>query len=146
MRVKKAMSEQCPVLYFYNLEDHCWGYSLFHGGICASSLHFSYEMEFELLMKVAEEMYPEQESIVEFLYGDVEGQKVHRDIESKMRDDAYLKEQLEKHFATNVVERFQLLGLDEKLIAELKDLLSVDTYFNVEIKHEIVELSCSLVT
>ncbi|WP_138754588.1 hypothetical protein [Paenibacillus sinopodophylli] len=39
------LSEQLPVLYFYNAEDHGWGYRIFFGRKCLASLDINYELE-----------------------------------------------------------------------------------------------------
>lgn len=135
----KAFSNDCPVLYFYNLEDHCWGYHIWSAGELSSHLHFSYEFESELLFSVAQERYPEQEYIASFLFDDDEGQKVFKEIQKELSDDSAFEEALKKHFRSVKAEDFKLFGFEEDIVKQLAELLTVDTYFCSEEEHEIVK-------
>jgi len=92
------LSKEMPVFYFYNLEDHCWGYQIWSQGEKVSSLHFSYEFEAELLFSVAQKRYPDQKNIASFLFEDEEGQSIYEQIESELSDPAFFEKELANHF------------------------------------------------
>lgn len=39
-----TLSEHCPILYFTNLEDHGWGFEIFHKGEVVSNLQVMYDL------------------------------------------------------------------------------------------------------
>ncbi|MCY9662733.1 hypothetical protein P5G65_25480 [Paenibacillus chondroitinus] len=62
-----AISKHLPVLYFYNFEDHGWGFTLHHQGEAVSAFDLSYEQEEVDLMNYVQGKFPDQNA-VELLY------------------------------------------------------------------------------
>lgn len=52
------LSHEVPVMYFYNAEDHGWGYQLFHQGQVTASLEVDYELAHTMAMDLFRQRYP----------------------------------------------------------------------------------------
>ncbi|MFC0212031.1 hypothetical protein ACFFK0_06115 [Paenibacillus chartarius] len=128
----KKLSEHCPILYFYNLEDHFWGFEILHQGDLMSSCHFSYDLESELLFDIARDRFPDKGEIAGFLFNSKEGQDAYEQIQAELRDPVVFEREVRKHFETVCADDFQLFGINEESIDELHQLLSADTYLNRE--------------
>ncbi|MDQ0888658.1 hypothetical protein QFZ81_003746 [Paenibacillus sp. V4I9] len=128
----EEISKHCPILYFYNLEDHCWGYEILNGGDVLSTFHFSYELESELLFDIASDRYPDIKRITTFLYNTEEGKKVLDEIQSQLQDPSFLEIEVRKHFESVNVDDFKFFELEGEIIDELRKLLIADTYLNGE--------------
>ncbi|AZN39916.1 hypothetical protein [Paenibacillus albus] len=61
----KALSENCPILYFTNLEDHGWGFEIFHRGEVVSNLEVLYELMDEEFDEIMDEYDEVEASILE---------------------------------------------------------------------------------
>lgn len=129
----------CPILYFYNLEDHCWGYEVWNRGHRQSYLHISYEMESELLFKIAAEQYPEIEHIGAFLYEEDEGQRIAEEIQEQLRDHDRFEKEVSRLFESVQMDDFRLFHVSEEVLVGLKQLLTADVYLLYDNKHMIVE-------
>ncbi len=133
------ISNECPVLYFYNLEDHCWGYEIWNRGDRKSFLHIPYEMETELLFKIAGERYPEIDHIVAFLYEEQEGQRIAEEIREQLRDHAFYEAAVSQLFESVHIEDFHLFDVSEEVLEGLDQLLNANTYLLYDNKQVIVE-------
>ncbi|MCZ8519881.1 hypothetical protein [Paenibacillus caseinilyticus] len=120
-----TLSTECPALYFYNLEDHHWGYTLWHEGDMISSVHVSYEMETELMFKIFRERYPDKRA--SFLMTK-EGEAVQQQIEKELAQGDNYAAALRKHFETAYPEDFKLFGLDERTVEALRELLTAESF------------------
>ncbi|TYP71987.1 hypothetical protein [Paenibacillus methanolicus] len=121
----EELSIHCPVLYFYNLEDHFWGFEILNQGEFISSFHFSYELEGELEYDIASERYPDVD-----LFGSVEGEKVFEEVQTELQNPDVLEREIRKHFESVNAEDFQLFGVNEEAIRGLKQLLTAETFLN----------------
>ncbi|AEI45601.1 hypothetical protein [Paenibacillus mucilaginosus] len=121
-----ALSSECPALYFYNLEDHHWGYTLWNEGDMISSAHVSYEMPEELIIKIAEERYPDQDST--FFYFTDEGEAIFQQIRDELAEGDHYAEALRKHFETVYPEDFKLFGFDDETVEALRGLLTAESF------------------
>ncbi|AET61215.1 hypothetical protein HPL003_22455 [Paenibacillus terrae HPL-003] len=132
------ISEKIPVLYFYNFEDHCWGYRVVYNSQEIASLHISYELVDTMIMKLAEERYPEEDH-VEFLYIDPRGEKIRNElIEEVQRSNEY-NEKIVKQFTNCNLDTFRLFELDNERIKQLDNILNNNYYTQLESKHQLVE-------
>lgn len=120
------MSNQCPVLYFFNLEDHGWGYEIWNDGQMISSLEFHYELEDFLLYEMAYEMYPDIDRFSK------EGEVVFEELESKFQDDLFFEQAVRKHFETVNMDAFHLFELDTTAMDGLREILRPETFLNRE--------------
>lgn len=129
----QRLSQEAPVLYFYNFEDHEWGYRLIHKGTVVAALHIAYDYEEAIISNVAIERYPEK-SFRELLFGGVL-QKVREELEA----GSLFEEKLEELFNDSRPEQFQLLGASGAQIEKLREILNIN-FINHDI-NEGMELS-----
>ena len=123
-----GLSQEAPVLYFYNFEDHEWGYRLIHKGAEVAKLHIAYEYEEAIISSIAIERYPEK-SFRELLFGGIL-QKVREELEA----GSLFEEKLEELFNDSRPGQFQLLGASAAQIEKLRDILNINF-----INHDINE-------
>ncbi len=112
-------SDKFPILYFYNFEDHGWGYSIVSEGNIVSKFDFSYDFEVNLLIGVIQSKYPEADPY-EFFYTNSEVQRLRDEI----RSSEYYKGKIEELFQTCHLEKFKLFELDEEKIDQLKEIMN----------------------
>lgn len=133
------ISEAAPVLYFYNFEDHCWGYRIVHNGQEVASVHVSYELEHTMLMNLAEERYSEVDDLIDFLYIDPKGQPVREQlIEEIGNSDAY-KEAIDEQFENRNVDSFKLFNISDDLTKKLEAMMNSEFFLQLESEQELVE-------
>ncbi|MGO4545319.1 hypothetical protein AB4Z29_10995 [Paenibacillus sp. 2TAB23] len=99
----KTLSAHCPILYFTNLEDHGWGFEIFHKGEVISNLQVFYE----LMDREVEELMEEYE-----------------EVESSVLD-GYMKQNPRP-------EAFRVFGLKEEQIKSIEELLAGNLAFDDE--------------
>lgn len=129
----RLLSQEAPVLYFYNFEDHEWGYRLIYRGTEAAKLHIAYEYEEAIISSVAMERYPEK-SFRELLFGGIL-QKIREELEA----GSLFEEKLEELFNDSRPEEFRLLGASGAQIEKLREILNIN-FINHDI-NEGMELS-----
>lgn len=132
------ISKRIPVIYFYNFEDHGWGYSIVSEGQEVANVHVSYWIEDNLMMKLAEERYPDAD-LIEFLYVDPIGQKIAEEIVEEIQGSEAYTESIHEQFINRNLESFRLLEASDEQINRLRDILSGDYFMQLESKHELVE-------
>ncbi|AIQ45395.1 hypothetical protein R70723_05400 [Paenibacillus sp. FSL R7-0273] len=114
----QLLSEEAPVLYFYNFADHEWGYQLIHQGKEIAALHIAYEYEEEMVLHTAEERYPESDLTELLLSGTLE--KIREELESA----SVFEQKLGNLFNDSRPEQFQLLGASGEQVVQLCEILS----------------------
>ncbi|WP_054939170.1 hypothetical protein [Paenibacillus ihuae] len=129
----QQLSQEAPVLYFYNFEDHEWGYRLIYRETETAKLHIAYEYEEEIISKTAMGRYPEK-SFRELLFGGTL-QKIREELEA----GSLFEEKLEELFDDSRPEEFQLLGASGTQIEKLREILNIN-FINHDI-NEGMELS-----
>ncbi|WP_342564609.1 hypothetical protein NST84_05405 [Paenibacillus sp. FSL R7-0345] len=129
----QLLSEEAPVLYFYNFADHEWGYQLIHQGKEIATLHIAYEYEEEMVLHTAEVRYPESD-FRELLFGGTL-EKIREELESA----SVFEQKLQELFDNSRPEQFQLLGASGEKIEQLLEILSI-SFINRNI-NEAMELS-----
>lgn len=98
-----TLSEHCPIMYFTNLEDHGWGFEIFHKGEVISNLQVFYElMDSEVNEPIGE----------------------YEDMESSVLD-GYMKQNPRP-------EAFSIFGLKEEQIKSIEELLAGNLAFDDE--------------
>lgn len=132
------ISNKFPVMYFYNFEDHCWGYSIVSNSQEVANVHVSYELEYTMLMSLAEERYPEEDPN-EFLYDDVNGSKIRENLEEELQNSKQYKELINQQFLNCNVDSFKLFGISDEQINELVGILTSDYLMQLESDHQLVE-------
>lgn len=120
--IVETISMHCPILYFYNLEDHCWGYEILYQGELMSYLHFSYGLEEELAFDITQERYPDMERIT-----------IYEEIIAELENPEVMEREIRKHFESVDVHDFKLFGVGEETVEGLKQLLRAETYLDGQI-------------
>ncbi|UQZ86325.1 hypothetical protein SK3146_05618 [Paenibacillus konkukensis] len=123
-----GLSRKKPLLYFYNAEDHGWGFKVFDDGRITSSLDVSYDLEYSYFCKLAEERYPGE--IPHALPKELTDEM----FEEVKRLPEFLKE-TEEQYAGVRPEAFQRFEID---IEELRDLFSEEYRHHLEFIHDLV--------
>lgn len=131
-----AISEKIPVLYFYNFEDHGWGYSIVHQSEITACLNVSYETEFTLLVHLAAERYPEEEDPIELIFSP-EGNAILEELTLELQRSDQLAVALDKQFENRNVDQFKLFQVSDEQIDRLAAILHTE-YF-ISAKHQLVE-------
>lgn len=132
------ISGKTPVLYFYNFEDHCWGYRVVYNLQEIASLYISYDLVDSMIIELAEERYPEEDHI-EFLYVDPRGDKIRTELIEEVQKSNRYNERIEKQFTNCNLEAFRLFELDNERIRQLDNILNKNYYTQLESKYQLVE-------
>lgn len=129
------LSQTAPLLFFYNTEDHGWGFRLFHQGEECARFDLNYEADYQIAEAILRAAHPGDD--IHRVCTAEAWEAAHR----KARDsDAWLA-QLHEGLAQAHPERFAVFGLSPETIASLGDLLAEMSLKNVagEAFHEPVE-------
>jgi hypothetical protein len=132
----KQISIEIPVLYFYNFEDHCWGYKIFESGKEIADFELDYEAKNTMVIKLAQKLFPDKD-IIESLYIDDEGSEIREQLEVQVEDN-YLEMVRECYENTNIYS-FKLFNLSESAIKKLKTILSIEYLQTLDAHHDLVE-------
>ena len=127
-----SIAENISVLYFFNAEDHGWGYTVLEGGRIAASVNISYVSEdlFYRVMNEAEKRYPNIDVTEEFL---VKSDRKHewQAIEDEIKISKEYKEsigvKINQMIENKNIHVFSKLGLNDDKVDELNILLSFNT-------------------
>jgi len=132
------ISKEVPILYFYNFEDHGWGYSIIHDCKKISAFDFSYEKEEIDLQNYVQEKFPDEDAI-ELLYIKPNA----REFREQMLEQYYEgvnKEQFFRELFNGIeADSFRLFELSDQQIMGIKEQLSANTLLKLKSKHDLVE-------
>jgi hypothetical protein len=112
-------SHDFPLLYFYDAEDHGWGYIIFHEGDEKASLEVGYELSYKYWRQIADILYPEGANDG---HGDLDirvSHRIHRLIE---RSDAY-RQEIKDQYTSPKLEAFDVFGVSLDEIDELREIV-----------------------
>ncbi|BBH24454.1 hypothetical protein Back11_57990 [Paenibacillus baekrokdamisoli] len=129
------LTNQIPILYFYNFEDHGWGYSVIFKSHVQASFYFSYELEHNALCDLTQERYPDEDPI-EFLYMNSESDNLKAEL---LSSEEY-KELLKKQFDNCNFECLNLFNINEEQIRKLESKINYESLMENQNPHELVEL------
>lgn len=118
VRLILAVSRQAPLLFFYNAEDHGWGYRLYHRGEETARFDLSYEADYYLAEAALRRAHPGQD-----VHDVCSGEAWEAAQNEARQSEAYLT-QLRNGIAHAQPEAFRAFGLTDDAIAELRSLLS----------------------
>ncbi|MCD1261416.1 hypothetical protein B5M42_021680 [Paenibacillus athensensis] len=130
------VSSEIPVLYFYNFEDHCWGYKLLEAGRTLAEFELDYEAKHSRVIQLAQQLYPTKD-IIEFLYIDIEGQAVREQLEQQV-EDQYVNTVRIAYQQANI-DAFRILGVSGGVLQNLGEIMSVEHFEALQSKHDLVE-------
>lgn len=133
------LSNEVPILGFYNAEDHGWGYTINHQEQVLSQLDISYELEHVALCNLIEDKYPDEDP-VELLYinpGE-HAEDINELIGAYLTSEEY-KDMVRKQFDKCNHESFSVFHVNDKDIAELNAKVSYAYSQSAESIHELVD-------
>ncbi|WP_066499816.1 hypothetical protein [Abyssisolibacter fermentans] len=133
------ISKETPVMIFLNFEDHGWGYKIINNKKELANIYVDYELVFTMITQKAEERYPNEDDIIEFLFSNDTGKDVHENLYDEVYNSSEYKNAVEEQFKNKNVEVFELFGLDTKDINKLTELLTADTFFKGRYMRDQVE-------
>lgn len=130
------ISTEIPILYFYNFEDHCWGFKIISNRNEITSFELSYEIKDNMVINLAQERFPD-EDIIEFLYIDENGGKIREEIEREIESEYWgvVREQ----YSSLDIEKFKLFHLSDESIETLKMIMNVEYLQKLELPHDLVD-------
>ncbi|MDT0121598.1 hypothetical protein Q9R46_03025 [Paenibacillus sp. RRE4] len=132
------ISEKIPVLYFYNFEDHGWGYRLVYNSKEIASLQIIYELIDTIIIELAEERYPEEDHI-EFLYVDPRGENIRIELIEEVQSTNKYNEAIARQFINCNLEAFKRFEIADEQIQRLSQVLNANYYSQLESKHQLVD-------
>ncbi len=131
------ISRTVPVFYFYNFEDHGWGFYIIKEEKEESSFHYSYETEDILLLNLIESEFPGEDPI-ELLYLQPDSDKFKEKMIEKLYQDRSKEKEFEELLKYIDFKAFRLFISDEEIIKELKFLLSVENLISLDNHFKLV--------
>ncbi|MBA2937326.1 hypothetical protein HZF08_03335 [Paenibacillus sp. CGMCC 1.16610] len=133
-----AISQHLPVLYFYNFEDHGWGFTLLHQGEAVSTFDLSYEQEEVDLMNYVKDKFPDQDA-VELLYISPDSDTFRASMVLEMELQQSGIDRVHMMLRQLDVEAFKLFELGAAEMEQLRHLFEAETIAQLERKHAMVD-------
>lgn len=130
------ISKEIPILYFYNFEDHCWGFRIVINGEEATSFELDYELRNRMVIDLAQKRYPDKD-IIEFLYIDEEGSTLRKEIEEEI--DSNFWDSLRSKYAGLDIEKFKMFNFSEEIIQKLCRLMKIEYLQTLSLQHNLVD-------
>ncbi|MBY0014092.1 hypothetical protein [Paenibacillus typhae] len=115
-----SISKEVPLLYFYNYEDHFWGYRIFHMGEEVGDIHVSREFKEEVVSNFARKRYPEKRYFELVVSGKLD------ELRKELKKDGVFEDVFSRIFSRSNVEQFKLFGFTEETIQKLSQLLDIE--------------------
>lgn len=130
-----SLSNKCPILYFYNGEDHGWGYKIYKDDHCISELNINYGKLHDDTMEILQTN--SKFKIEDLLIGEV--QKLYQEAQNQViRSDTY-RDYVEELFRLNKVDEFNLFEIKKEKIDELRIVLDSDYLLSLDYIQELVQ-------
>ncbi|SEO63347.1 hypothetical protein [Paenibacillus sp. OV219] len=133
-----AGSNEIPILYFFNAEDHGWGYSIVHEQQVKATFELSYEMEELFLMNMVQERYPDEDPI-ELLYLGENSDRLREELMEELQQDQEFNQRLSRIFDNCQVEQFRLFDIGDESIAGLTEMMTFSYLEGLESPHDLVD-------
>ncbi|MEC0264733.1 hypothetical protein [Paenibacillus anseongense] len=133
-----GISQHLPVLYFYNFEDHGWGFTLLHQGEAVSTFDFSYEQEEVDLMNYVRDKFPDQDE-VELLYISPDSESFRASMIMEMEQQRSGIDRVQAMLRQLDVEAFKLFELGTEEMEQLRHLFDAETIAQLKRRHAMVD-------
>jgi hypothetical protein len=132
------MTASVPILYFYNFEDHGWGFTILYQSRVVSAFHYSYEDDEIELLNYVQERFPEQDA-VELLYINSDSDDFRVRIVEEF-DKAYSKEDKVKKLIMSLdVDAFALFNIDSSGLDKLRDVFCMESLVSLQNHFTLVD-------
>lgn len=110
---------EVPLLYFLHAGDHGWGYSIYYNKEMTCHVLLDYELEYSLAKKTVKKRFPLKNDI-------------HAVVKSEwtsafeeVRQSSEYHQALAEALSSASPDHLKLFGLEDKLITEIKSILSI---------------------
>jgi len=117
-----ALSEEAPVLFFINAEDHGAEYNILHKGKSLGSLSIQHDLIPNSAIEIASEMHGDEEGFEKWMNAPEEFDKLA--IEKN-------REYISQNFSDLNLEGFKVFGFPDSVIDELKELLTAANFLDM---------------
>lgn len=118
-------SKQFPLLHFETHDDG-FDYHLFSGGIEEASLEMNIAIEFSMRVDLVEQRYPDIEDPYIFFDGNPE---INEALRLEVENSAEYQTRVAQQYQHKNIAAFEVFNVPLQVIAELEQLLSVESYF-----------------
>ncbi|GGG60159.1 hypothetical protein [Paenibacillus radicis (ex Gao et al. 2016)] len=132
------ITQEAPVLYFYNFEDHGWGFSIVQRGDVIATFDFSYEQEEIELMEYVQEKFPDQDHI-ELLYLSPDSDSFKEDMVQELEQLRSKEDRVKALINRLDVTAFSLFELRADQLEQLRQLLELENLSNPQNQYQLVE-------
>jgi hypothetical protein len=111
-------SHEFPMLWFYDAEDHGWGYIIFHEGEEKASLEVSYELDGGFWNQIVRLLYPD----VRDIYSDLDP-AIATQIRELIEKSQGLRKAVEQQYLYANPDAFTIFGFDEEQIDQIREIV-----------------------
>lgn len=109
-----------PILWFYDAEDHGWGYIIFHQGEEKASLEVNYDVGDDLWYQITALLYPDRDMYKE---SNIE---ITRQIQQLVDNSDTLQHDVRGQYTHSKPEEFAVFGFSEDAIEGLRKIVEPD--------------------
>ncbi|MBP1963261.1 hypothetical protein [Paenibacillus aceris] len=133
-----GITQEAPVLYFYNFEDHGWGFSILQQGSVIATFDFSYEQEEIELMKYVQEKFPDQDHI-ELLYLNPDSHVFKENMLLELQQLRSCEDRAKTLLERLDVGTFSLFELGDEQLEQLRHLFELGNLLNPHNRYKLVD-------
>lgn len=110
---------EVPLLYFLHAGDHGWGYSIYSNKEMTCHVLLDYGLEYSLAKKTVKKRFPLKKDIHTFVKSE------WTSAFEEVRQSSEYHQALAESLSSARPDQFKLFGLEDKLISEIKSILSI---------------------
>ncbi|WP_127495352.1 hypothetical protein [Paenibacillus glycanilyticus] len=132
------ITSEVPVLYFYNFEDHGWGFTILYQNKVQSIFDFSYENDEIALQNYVQERFPDKESI-ELLYVNPDSDAFREKMIEEFYKENSKVDQLKKLIEHLDVDTFALFDFEANKIDKLKEIFSIESLESLQDRYSFID-------
>jgi hypothetical protein len=125
------MTTSVPILYFYNFEDHGWGFTILYQSRVVSAFDYSYEEDQIELQNYVQERFPEEEA-VELLYMNPDSDDFSFKILKEFYKEHSKGDKVKKLIMSLDVDAFALFNIDSGGLHKLRDVFCIESLVSLQ--------------
>ncbi|WP_139999798.1 hypothetical protein [Paenibacillus paridis] len=125
------MTTSLPILYFYNFEDHGWGFTILYQSRVISAFDYSYEADAIELHNYVQERFPEEDAI-ELLYIKPNSDDFRVKMFKEFYKEHSKEDKVKKLIKSLDVDAFALFNIDSGGLDKLRDVFSMESLMNLQ--------------
>ncbi|MGG1639668.1 hypothetical protein MHH56_01240 [Paenibacillus sp. FSL K6-3182] len=132
------MTAGVPLLYFYNFEDHGWGFTILHQSRVVSAFDYSYEEDEIELQNYVQERFPEEEAI-ELLYLNPDSDAFRVKILEEFYMEHSKEDKVKKLIMSLDVDAFALFNIDSGGLDRLRDMFRIESLVSLQDRFTLID-------